>query len=579
MKTFRFSLMLSVAFLLVLTSGCKRKGNLFADDRSDVIPVMNKDGNAELLNLRTGELWGFGEMQVKDISLLHEGLMILRVNGDEGAEYYYANEDGEIVLGPYASASIFSDGKAWVADRKEHLRAIDKEGNTLFTLEQAQLAEAFVDGKALFWTVGDEVGLVNDKGEVLIQPASNVYVCRMGNRMIAGTDSMWVLVNDSHREWVSSKPFGIRGRDMLTVDSTDEFKLNAADNFINSAREYQRFASTNDQMYRNIHTLVGINHRLQELIEDGRIIAGRNGSWGVVDTLGKWVIEPKYEEVIPDDNMFMVVLDGEVGWVDMKGNQVIDNIYSQADLFQGRNEVRAVTSDGRKGILNIYGQFRPMRDDEIESRSAYGWQIPYKDRYIYDGDLALAIRRGDNGPWVFSGDGYKVSDDLVRDFLSASVFRKASSDYLEIGTVVNGLRTLAQERNSITANEMIDNYYEQKLTPARLMSLNGGEVMLEQYLVSDSLYVTLFAENIRVTTQVYTGWMERLYDTVFSGSARINSFRFEIRTGGKLAERFEELSKAIEESGDWSVTGKKVVVETDAEARTIILRINPPAKK
>ncbi|MCQ2343872.1 MAG: WG repeat-containing protein [Paludibacteraceae bacterium] len=578
MKTFRFFLMLVAASVLVLSSGCKRSDNLFADDRSEIIPVMNSEGNAELLNLRTGMLYDFGEMQVKEISLLHEGLMVLRVNEDDGVKYYYANEEGEIVLGPYASASIFNEGKAWVADEKEHLRAIDKEGNTLFTLEQAQLAEAFVDGKALFWTVGDEVGLVNDKGEVLIQPASNVYVCRMGKRMIAGTDSMWVLVNDSHREWVSSQPFGIRGRDMLTVDSTDEFKLNAADNFINSAREYQRFASTNDQMYRNIHTLVGINRRLQELIENGRIIAGRNGSWGVVDTLGKWIVEPEYEEVVPDDGMFMVVLDGKIGWVDMNGKKVIDNLYSQADLFEGSNETHAYRADGMEGMLNVYGQFRPLRKGEKRAMEEYGWQIPLKNRYIYADQMALAIRRGLDGPWIFTGEGYKITDDLIRDYLSLSNFRKASSDYLEISTVVEGLKTLAQGRNSITANEMIDNYYEQELTPARLMALNGKDVKLDQMLISDSLYIMLYAEKIAVTTQVYTGWMERLYDTVFYGSARINRFRFEIQTGGKLAERFEELSKAIEESGDWSVAGKKVVVETDPTALTIVIRINPPAK-
>lgn len=579
MKKFRFTLMLIAAFILVFTSSCKRKNNLFADDHGDIIPVMNNDGNAELFNLRTGELLNFGDKQVKSISLLHEGLMVLRVNEGGEVRYYYADEEGKIVLGPYASASIFSDGKAWVADAKQHLRAINHKGETLFTLEQAQTAEAFVDGKALFWTVGDEIGLVNDQGEVLIQPAGNVYVCRMGNRMIAGTDSMWVLVNDSHREWVSSCPFGIRGRDMSIVDSSDTFKLNAADNFINSSREYQRFASTHDKMYHNLNTLVRINSNLQKLMESGMIIAGRNGEWGVIDTLGKWIIEPKYEEIVPDNEMFMVVLDDKIGWIDMQGNQLINNLYAEAELFCDKKEILVVRGDGKEGILNLHGQFRPLRSGEKRKLTHFGWQLPYKNRYVFDGDVALLIQRGTHGPFIFSGEGYSITEDLVRDYLSATEFRKANSDYLEISTVVDGLKTLAQSRNSITANEMIDNYYEQKLTPSRLMSLNGGEVMLNQDIISDSLYITLFAENVRVSVQVYTGWIERLYDNVYYGSSRINSFRFEILAGGKLAERFDELVKAIQESGDWSVEGKKIVIETNSEARSIIIHINPQKKK
>jgi len=67
----------------------------------------------------------------------------------------------------------------------------------------------------------------------------------------------------------------------------------------------------------------------------------KHGKWGVVDSSGKFVLEPKYSGIVSFNKGHAgVVINGKVGFVDLSGNIVIEPIYDFATAYDDLIAVR-----------------------------------------------------------------------------------------------------------------------------------------------------------------------------------------------------------------------------------------------
>lgn len=596
----RITLLLGSVLVLLAAIGCRRASNLYENDRSDIIPIFTADSSASLLDLASGDLTAIAlpdSLTVLDISQMHEGLMVAKCQAGNNIVYYYIDGEGNPVLGPYASAGIFSSGKAWVAKEREGLTAIDHSGKVLFELKSAQTAQAFCDNLALFMTNTEEKGLINDRGEVLINPKQGYSIYRVGHRLMAMTDSLYVIVNDHSHNWNEGLVVGSVIVPKDSVDSADHFIMNAADCFLTDAKDCRLFLSPNEIYTHGICTLVDINRRIHSLMDErGWLIAGRRGLWGILDvnatdTATEWVVEPKYQQIIPDEDGFLIADNGLLrwvdiasgdsmqegrllfGWMDMKGRETIEPRFLYALPFGASKTAVAQEADFAIGDVNRYGEWRP-RTDDIDCQHTVGIKIPFKERYVYYTESGMGIRRRAHGANILPGEDFRLPDDMWKDHLLLSDFIVSHSDFIDLDEVVEGLSRLIVRRRVVSARELVNNY-EGAFTEQSLMRLTGKEALMYTFYMSDTLAISQYVCNINTLTTVYTGYFYNPYSTVFSGAATMNRFRYEIRLAGNLRDRFADFADAIRRSGDWSRDGRRITITIPEHGDVVLIESVP----
>lgn len=113
-----------------------------------------------------------------------EGLYLIATEstpGEYDCEYYFMDEKGNLLFGPYSDAKAFSDGYAPVQLANGDYSYIDKEGQ-LFPMTFA-MCEPFVNGRAIVRQKGYDdysgYALINTKGNILIQ--ENSYISSLGS--------------------------------------------------------------------------------------------------------------------------------------------------------------------------------------------------------------------------------------------------------------------------------------------------------------------------------------------------------------------------------------------------------------
>lgn len=138
------------------------------------------------VDTETGQETGWGGFG--SATLFYDGFALTT---REGEGYRFLNKKGE-PLGEnfYYDATIFHDGIAWAVRPGGPLTAIDKSGNTLFEFKSAETACAFHDGAAAFCNAEGLWGLVDTKGNILVEPCWTDVVPMIVDGLIAAKDAV-----------------------------------------------------------------------------------------------------------------------------------------------------------------------------------------------------------------------------------------------------------------------------------------------------------------------------------------------------------------------------------------------------
>lgn len=521
-----FAAVALVAAAVLMPSCGQKRDFTYEADRNDVVPIFRADGDIFLVNVKERTKMFIASVYdgVEDISLMHEGYFLVEAKDADGyLYYYYMNEDGDSVFGHYASATIFNDGMAWVADPEKNLKVIDKEGKTLFEFADAETADAFIDGTALYRNIRREVGLVDDKGNVKIAPGADVTVKRLHDKFIARCETMGVtyLVDKNDTAWNAG----------VLLDSVDE-------------------VITDVNMYVfafDMRDLFLINQYLDRMMGEGLMVAVKDDKFGVMNDKGEWAVAPEYDWLVPDDDLYLVATDSICGWIDKEGNEVVPMQYFNARLFHGGRFAKVVNMQEEWGLVDRRGKFKADFDAADKGLAGFDWRcpLPYRgvDIVCKNEKIGMVTRR--NHP-VLDMDDYKLHEDMAYDLLLKTRFATAHSDYVDIDSSLAGVQSVISKMKVFNAQQMVERYAA--LPASMLWENNHKDIYVESIVISDSLKLDFYALNIDVKTQVYTGWMVRLYDTVFNKLAPFNRYRVVVSAGGRLARRWDEIEPVIRKS-------------------------------
>lgn len=281
---------------------------------------------------------------------MSDGLLAIQMSGKWG----FINEYGHIAIPlQYDYARTFSNGVAVVSTNKkqysERYEVIDTKGNTIIPPEFSEVHN-FVDGVAWVREESDlhNVGVIDKKGNIVLPYG------KYGN-------------TEKHIHWFSEgKCFVRTGRyDPMGRDGVPScYFVDTIGNII----------INND----DIESATFFDH--------GVCFVRVEGKWGLIDLVGKWLVEPKYTacysvnedfstivrycDVAPTyartrdigrheelpfvksfiEDLSLVEKDGRFGYLDYHGNEIIKPQYEHADFFS--EGLAAVEVKGKYGYID-----------------------------------------------------------------------------------------------------------------------------------------------------------------------------------------------------------------------------------
>lgn len=276
----------------------------------------------------------------RTISYFKEGFV--RAEDMETGEYWFLNEEGEKVFGPYKDAFLFHDGKALVNETEENRDwfYIDKKGKKYPFNEEVQIQMAKWDVVDDFWTqnayldfsegypeqINDSYVAVNEKGEAIspeykyLEPFDRDRYARA--RIQKGEDEFYGIV-DKQYNWVIEPEYSslyksdygyvvaekeweeiyivmdLKGNVVFTGWKEDEFILNY-DYDLSKGNPLSAYMRNNNHKEGYIdwdHSiLIPFKYdAAYAFAEDGSYaIVKKNGLYGVIDKKGNWILKPKF---------------------------------------------------------------------------------------------------------------------------------------------------------------------------------------------------------------------------------------------------------------------------------------------
>ena len=361
-------------FISILITGCSSKN----DEKISLVP------------LKLGGVYKFVDQKGKVVinsnytsaNLFHNGLALVQIKEDGKTKTGYINEKGEEVIKcQYNKGTNFSENIAFVIDDKGYPIAIDRGGNTIFSLNQARSAGAFNEGLSAFsvetktgeklWYHGQfyeptkiEWGFTNNKGEIVIQPRfSSAGTFGEGLCAVADENKMIGYINKTGK---------------IVID----FKYQDASDF-----------------------------------KYGYASVKINGKYGIIDKTGKLVVKPEYEFTLCDNEEMFIFVDNEKrGWRNYQGRVIIPAVYDGVNRFYDSDY--APVKIGKKwGAVD--------RKGNLQFEEKYDYKLPFM------GDVSLAFN---NGKWRYINiDGEYTSEKFMYDDISDQALyemRLKNSDYL-----------------------------------------------------------------------------------------------------------------------------------------------------
>jgi len=276
------------------------------------------------------------------------------VGRNEGSiKYGFMNMNGELVIDmKFDDCEDFSEGFAKVGIGKDHNSMkygyIKTDGSYLIE-PQFDIAYAMHKGYALVGLKKGETlkyGLVDNKGKIVIEPKYD-YLRASGDLfekgyVITSLNSQYGLINLKSGKIIEPKYTSILLLDNYIrtsgmVDGKEKYGIIFFDD------------KAIEPTFNWIHYFSSIE-RVIGMVE-------LNGKFGLIGADGKYVLEPKYDEIREfNDGIIHVKLGDKYGYFDSDGSFLTGIEFDEVTAF--RKGVSYVKKNGKWGLLNIDGTYK-----------------------------------------------------------------------------------------------------------------------------------------------------------------------------------------------------------------------------
>lgn len=430
--------------------------------------------------------------QFKNATVFRDGLALVETSGDE-PKFGFITEDGKYAVNAqYKEATVFSDGLAWVVAENAAPTAIDKKGETKFTLQDAEKVRLFKDGLAAFSMVneeGDEKwGFVDKTGKVVINPQfKSVSNFSDGLCGVRNDDGKWGFINKEGT---------------ITIN-------------------YQ-FDEAND-------------------FKNGKCIVTSSNKDGVIDKEGKYIINPQFSDMKIDGDIFLVNQDGKWGWCDKDGKLIINPQFGDAYPFNG-NDITSVQSGKSYGYIDKEGKIliNPQFDEALPFN---GKLAPVKSA----GKFGFIDK---DGKYVINPQFEDISTDLVIYVQKGgSGYSTANTDYFNVGAITTVLNFDSPE--GFTLSSTFDDVMKKYELEERKFGKYSQEheVLTSKKITNDASYnfYVLGSAYDKITVTKDDGWYTYT-DTEykFNGKNKPTGFAYSISLSGKGYGKEDAVFSAIQ---------------------------------
>lgn len=462
---------------------------------------------------------------------------------DPASGIWYINRDGsKLNDSVYESASVFSEGLAWVAPKGKSLRAIGTNGETKFEFKEAEAALPFYGGRAVYMDVDGLYGVVDKNGEVVVAPKWKSVIPVMVDGLIAAKDDQgWSLANEEGQVLLS-------GMSMVGIEE---------DKISDILADYMggdNISFTRDYI---------------QAIKQGRIrVCNSAGQWGIVDKEGKYVINPQFDEIIVDGDGYLFEKGKQWGWCDAEGKYVINPQFRDALTFDGHDLAGARDSGGKWGLIDRdgkwvvnpqfgkIGKFLPNGNIIAQDASSKDWGIideegkwvvnPQFLRIVYIGeeDLLGVVDHeysfgfiGLDGKYICNLSQYStLSEEIAGKAVGMGGVYIAHSDYVDVQAYVNAISNELTSLNITTTGELKQKYdMEESAFPKW-----GGSTVVYNKKVMQGLTMEVTVPKLNAWNRVRSGWS---YNYVFNPDEWVYKYTVKIQFDdyGKIGSRYKDI--------------------------------------
>ena len=310
-------------------------------------------------------------------SAFRDDIALVKTTGDD-PKWGYIDKKGKYVINPtYKDATVFQEGLAWVINENSAPSAIDKSGNTKFTLKDAEDVRLYSDDLAAFSKVDSTStiwGFIDKSGSQVINPQfSSVGNFYDGKCAIKNKEGKWGYIDKSGKIIIN-------------------YQFDEADRFV-----------------------------------DGKAIVYLDDKAGVIDEDGKYIINPQFKYAFNDDDNYLIYQDDKAGWCDKEGKFIINPQFDEAYIF-GENEIACIKSGDKFGYIDKQGKFviNPQFDDAS--------QFINDIAIVKTGDKYGLIDK--KGKYIVNPQFENVGYDIYAYMSDYSLKSIVSSDYLDTDKIL-----------------------------------------------------------------------------------------------------------------------------------------------
>ena len=297
-------------------------------------------------------------------TIAHEGRFFVK-NSHHLWEMYSVEENPEKIGDEYLYIGNFYDGVAPAVKKNEKISLIDKDGNVITYLERSGAKPIttmtnFHYGHALI-EAGDAVGIVNTKGEILLEARKYCAILHVApNRFLA----LDMRFKDEKEK--SNLVFDIIDQEgnkkgTIRMSKYSDIKV-LGDGYIAIEQNYD-----GEKLYGimdiNGDVILRPSRKMKGLkgYNDGKFIYSDGECLGIRTIKDKVLIRPKYDDIewaSPDMIWAFSGNDGrqEVALVDLDGNKITKESYLDALPFFDSDHAFVQITDNTWGIINDKGE-------------------------------------------------------------------------------------------------------------------------------------------------------------------------------------------------------------------------------
>jgi hypothetical protein len=420
----------------------------------------------------------------QNATLFRNGLALVQTEGNDG-KWGYINQKGTYDIAPiYKTATVFSEEIAWVVQEKSYPTAINKDGKTIFSIENAESVKNFHCGLAAF-SINDSTslkwGFLDKSGKIKIKNIyNNVDNFYEDKCAVANADGKWGFI-DKEGNLIINYQF----------DIVDHF-------------------------------------------ENGHAAVNSNGKYGIIDEKGKFIINPIYDQITLDGDLFIVYQNEKYGWINKDGKYIINPQFTISDKFN--NTMLAPIKTGDKyGYIDKDGKYA------ITPQFDNAFSYINKIAFVYTNNKYGII--DNKGKFILNPQINEIAFDIYNTLNSkVSAYDEVSSDYFNLNDITNKINYTTPDNLSVfsTFNDVLKQYnktfnfdmYNKIYDIKTWETINSGSNY--RYILLGSPYVNEFNGQ----------YNEMRYNT----NAQIDGFAFVFNFFGKGEGKQKDVKDAIEKT-------------------------------